>query len=89
MLVLRDLRVKQTADPLASASFSVAVVSEKVGYASRSSFVRVFRRAYVIDPSVHRSKQVTDPDSQTTAIDAIFGQDQLVSHLLRKDICFA
>ena len=54
MVVLRDLRMRLAADQLKSSTFSIDEIVHHVGYASRSSFVRAFRKAYGCDPSSYR-----------------------------------
>jgi AraC-like DNA-binding protein len=56
MTVLRDLRMRQATQLLATAGLTVDQVAESVGYASRSSFVRAFRRAHRVDPSEYRGR---------------------------------
>jgi AraC family transcriptional activator of mtrCDE len=55
MTVLRDLRMRQAAQVLGSPDLSIDQVAQSVGYESRSSFVRAFRRAYQQDPSEYRT----------------------------------
>lgn len=54
MVVLRDLRMRQAARQLETTALGVEQIARQAGYASRSSFVRAFRKAYGIDPSRHR-----------------------------------
>jgi AraC family transcriptional activator of mtrCDE len=54
MTVLRDLRMRQAADLLRSKTFTVDEVMRQAGYASRSSFIRAFQKAYGCDPSSYR-----------------------------------
>jgi AraC-like DNA-binding protein len=54
MIVLRDLRMRQAAEQLRSSTVSVDEVLRHAGYASRSSFIRAFRKAYGCDPSSYR-----------------------------------
>lgn len=56
MIVLRDLRMRRAAQVLEMNSLSVGQVAHEVGYASRSSFVRAFRRTYGVDPSGYRAR---------------------------------
>lgn len=49
--VLRDLRMRQAAEQLGAKGVTVDEVMRHVGYASRSSFVRAFRKAHGCDPS--------------------------------------
>jgi AraC family transcriptional activator of mtrCDE len=54
MTVLRELRMRQAAEQLTSSALTVDEIIRHAGYASRSSFVRAFRKAYGIDPSSYR-----------------------------------
>jgi AraC-like DNA-binding protein len=54
MLVLRDLRMRQAADQLRSTTLTIDEVASQAGYASRSSFVRAFRKAHGSDPTAYR-----------------------------------
>jgi AraC-like DNA-binding protein len=54
MTVLRDLRMRQAAEQLTSSALTVDEIIRHAGYASRSSFVRAFRKAYGTDPSSYR-----------------------------------
>lgn len=54
MTVLRDLRMRQAAEQLTSSAVTVEEIIRHAGYASRSSFVRAFRKAYGVDPSSYR-----------------------------------
>jgi AraC family transcriptional activator of mtrCDE len=54
MAILRDLRMRQAAVDLTTTTLSIDVIALNVGYESRSSFVRAFRRAYNRDPSDYR-----------------------------------
>jgi AraC family transcriptional activator of mtrCDE len=50
--VLRQLRMRQAATMLASNyELSIDQIARNVGYASRSSFLRAFRKVYGMDPS--------------------------------------
>ena len=55
MMILRDLRMRQAADHLGSTTMTVDEVARHAGYASRSSFVRAFRKAHGCDPTSYRS----------------------------------
>jgi AraC family transcriptional activator of mtrCDE len=55
MAVLRQLRMRHAAVLLATNNLSIDQVSYDVGYASRSSFFRAFRKAYGSDPSDYRA----------------------------------
>ena len=50
MTVLRKLRMRQAAVLLTAGDLPVDAVAREVGYASRSSFVRVFRKTYGRSP---------------------------------------
>ena len=54
MMILRDLRMRQAADQLRSTTLTVDEVASQAGYASRSSFVRAFRKAHGCDPTSYR-----------------------------------
>jgi AraC family transcriptional activator of mtrCDE len=54
MMVLRDLRMRQAASDLAAGNMSIDHVIRNSGYASRSSFARVFKQTYGVDPSGYR-----------------------------------
>jgi AraC family transcriptional activator of mtrCDE len=54
MVVLRDLRMRQAARQLETTELGVEQVARQAGYASRSSFIRAFHKAYGTDPSRHR-----------------------------------
>ena len=54
MIVLRDLRMRQAADQLESSTLTVDEIARQAGYASRSSFVRAFRKAHGCDPTSYR-----------------------------------
>lgn len=54
MLILRDLRMRQAADQLRSTTMTVDEIAHQAGYASRSSFVRAFRKAHGGDPTSFR-----------------------------------
>jgi AraC family transcriptional activator of mtrCDE len=55
MVILRDLRMRQAAEQLRAGGFSIDQVAHNAGYESRSSFVRVFRKAFGSDPSEYRA----------------------------------
>jgi AraC family transcriptional activator of mtrCDE len=61
MTVLRDLRMRQAADQLASDTLSLDQVAGHAGYDSRSSFVRAFRKAYGCDPTDYRNTRYERP----------------------------
>jgi AraC family transcriptional activator of mtrCDE len=54
MMVLRDLRMRKAASDLATGNITIDHVIRNSGYASRSSFARVFKEAYGVDPSSYR-----------------------------------
>jgi AraC family transcriptional activator of mtrCDE len=60
MVVLRDLRMRQAARQLETTELGVEQIARQAGYASRSSFVRAFHRAYGTDPTRHRRMAVND-----------------------------
>lgn len=49
--VLRELRLRQAMHQLKSGGVAVELVAQNAGYASRSSFIKAFRKSYGIDPS--------------------------------------
>ena len=51
---LRDLRMRQAAVLLKNSGLSVDQIVHKVGYTSRSSFSRTFRKIHGCDPSASR-----------------------------------
>jgi AraC-like DNA-binding protein len=55
MIVLRDLRMRQAADRLESTTLTVDEIARQAGYASRSSFVRAFRKAHGCDSTSYRA----------------------------------
>jgi AraC family transcriptional activator of mtrCDE len=57
MLVLRDLRMQQTASRLAATELTIDQVAGNAGYASRSSFARAFKTAYGVDPTDYRNRR--------------------------------
>jgi AraC family transcriptional activator of mtrCDE len=61
MTVLRDLRMRQAAHYLRTTDLAIDQIAELVGYASRSSFVRVFRRTYRVEPSEYRAVRERSP----------------------------
>lgn len=56
MVALRQLRMRHAADLLAANTLSIEQVSNAVGFSSRSSFFRAFRRAHGIVPSNYRAR---------------------------------
>jgi AraC family transcriptional activator of mtrCDE len=59
MRVLRDLRLRQAMHQLKAGSSSVEQIAHNAGYASRSSFVKTFRKVYGADPTQFRSGERT------------------------------
>jgi AraC family transcriptional activator of mtrCDE len=57
MLVLRDLRMRQAVAQLKAGKYSVDQVARNAGYESRSSFIRIFKKVYGVDPSGYQEKQ--------------------------------
>ena len=61
MIVLRDLRMRQAAEQLRVSTLSVDDIVRQAGYASRSSFVRAFRKVHGLDPSSYRKAVAQKP----------------------------
>ena len=56
MQVLRELRLRQAMQQLKAGDVAVDVIARNAGYASRSSFIKAFRKSYGAGPSeVRRS----------------------------------
>ena len=56
MHVLRELRLRQAMQQLRARDAAIELIARNAGYASRSSFIKAFRRNYGMDPSeVRRS----------------------------------
>jgi AraC family transcriptional activator of mtrCDE len=55
MHVLRDLRLRQAMHQLRASSSPIDQIAHNAGYASRSSFIKAFRKLYGADPSHFRS----------------------------------
>ena len=55
MHILRELRMRQAAQLLKASNYPMDQISRTVGYASTSSFLRAFRKAYGVEPSEHRA----------------------------------
>jgi AraC-like DNA-binding protein len=55
MAALREVRMRRAAILLANDKRMIDEVARDAGYASRSSFHRAFRKAYLTDPSTYRS----------------------------------
>ncbi|HEY4370226.1 MAG TPA: AraC family transcriptional regulator [Steroidobacteraceae bacterium] len=60
MLVLRDLRMRQAAAQLSAGAFTIDQIVRNAGYASRSSFVRMFKKVHGVEPSGYRETQETE-----------------------------
>jgi AraC family transcriptional regulator, activator of mtrCDE len=58
MVALRQLRMRQASNLLTANVLSIEQIAHAVGYASRSSFSRVFRRAFGSDPAEYRALAV-------------------------------
>lgn len=56
MQVLRELRLRQAMSQLKASGLPIELIARNAGYASRSSFIKAFRKSYGMDPSeVRRS----------------------------------
>jgi AraC family transcriptional activator of mtrCDE len=64
MAVLRQLRMRHAAGLLIANTLSIDQVAHRVGYKSRSSFSRVFRRIYGSDPTEYRAAALYPSVSQ-------------------------
>ncbi|WP_206734166.1 helix-turn-helix transcriptional regulator [Bradyrhizobium nanningense] len=69
MSLLRRVRMRHAADLLAANALSIDQVALNVGYQSRSSFTRAFRRYYGSDPSEYRSKAQRAPFSSAARVE--------------------
>jgi AraC-like DNA-binding protein len=49
--VLRELRLRQAMHQLKAGGMAVELIARNAGYASRSSFIKAFRKSYGMDPS--------------------------------------
>jgi AraC-like DNA-binding protein len=58
MVALRQLRMRQASNLLTANVLSIEQIAHAIGYASRSSFSRVFRRAFGNDPAEYRALAV-------------------------------
>jgi AraC family transcriptional activator of mtrCDE len=58
MVALRQLRMRQASSLLTANVLSIERIAHAVGYASRSSFSRAFRRAFGNDPAEYRALAV-------------------------------
>jgi AraC family transcriptional activator of mtrCDE len=61
MIALRDLRMHQAARLLAASRHSVDQVAYGVGYASRSSFMRAYRKTYGGEPAAVAAPEPREP----------------------------
>lgn len=76
MSLLRRVRMRHAANLLAANALSIDQVALNVGYQSRSSFTRAFRRYHGSDPSEYRAEAQHAPSSSAaTAEDAIEESD--------------
>jgi AraC family transcriptional activator of mtrCDE len=55
MTVLRDLRMRQATVQLTATHLPIEQIARNAGYASRTSFIRAFRKNYGCDPSGYRA----------------------------------
>jgi AraC family transcriptional activator of mtrCDE len=62
MAALRQLRMRHAAKLLAANFLSIEQIAGAVGFASRSSFSRVFQQAHGTDPSGYRELAQSRPD---------------------------
>ena len=61
MQVLRELRLRQAMHQLKASGLAIELIARNAGYASRSSFIKAFRKSYGMDPSeVRRSVATAD-----------------------------
>ncbi|MBK0392601.1 AraC family transcriptional regulator [Ramlibacter algicola] len=51
MQVLRELRLRQAMSQLKGSGLAIELIAHNAGYASRSSFIKAFRKSYGMDPS--------------------------------------
>jgi transcriptional regulator GlxA family with amidase domain len=56
MQVLRELRLRLAMSQLKGSSVGIEHVARNAGYASRSSFIKAFRKSYGMDPSEVRRR---------------------------------
>lgn len=73
MLVLRDLRMRQAARQLTSATYSIEQIATNAGYESRSSFIRAFRKSFGLDPTDFRASRL----SVSASSGVPFGVDEM------------
>jgi AraC-like DNA-binding protein len=59
MQVLRELRLRQAMHQLKAGDVAVELIARDAGYASRSSFLKAFRKSYGMDPSEVRRSVTT------------------------------
>jgi AraC-like DNA-binding protein len=59
MQVLRELRLRQAMHQLKAGDMAVELIARNAGYASRSSFIKAFRKSYGMDPSEVRRNVAT------------------------------
>ena len=59
MQVLRELRLRQAMHQLEAGGLAVELIARNAGYASRSSFIKAFRKSYGMDPSEVRRSVAT------------------------------
>ena len=60
MQVLRELRLRQAMYQLKASSLPIEGIARNAGYASRSSFIKAFRKSYDMDPSDVRRSIATE-----------------------------
>lgn len=60
MRVLRELRLRQAMQQLRAGDGAVELIARDAGYASRSSFIKAFRKSYGLDPSEVRRGIASD-----------------------------
>jgi AraC-like DNA-binding protein len=59
MQVLRELRLRQAMHQLKAGDVGVELIARNAGYASRSSFIKAFRKTYGMEPSEARRSVAT------------------------------
>jgi len=59
MHILRKLRLRQAMHQLRAGGVAVELIARNAGYASRSSFIKAFRKSYGMDPSEVRRSVAT------------------------------
>ncbi|MFL6672807.1 MAG: AraC family transcriptional regulator [Massilia sp.] len=64
MEALREIRMRKAAALLANDSMSIDQIARAVGYESRSSFQRAFRKVYGNNPTEYRDNALRMPDQQ-------------------------